>query len=170
MDKEFTFQRNTRKCSRRTIYWTLGHDINESIRSFICWKDKDIEKVARNCAVHKMNLTKIKVHYSEYPSMPWRCIHVNFGGLTYEHMFFLIIDAPSKWLHVYSTIVTTMMKTIGCLSDCFTRFVLQRLTSTIMDLNLINLNEFQRFIASNGIKHKASTQSIKLRHEGLNLK
>ncbi|GBN65443.1 Uncharacterized protein K02A2.6 [Araneus ventricosus] len=44
-------------------------------RSFVCWKDidKDIEEAVRNCvdcARHKTDPAKAKVHYWQYPSMP----------------------------------------------------------------------------------------------------
>ncbi|GFR14113.1 uncharacterized protein K02A2.6 [Trichonephila clavata] len=49
-------------------------------RSFVYWKniDKDIEEAAKNCvdcARYKADPTKAKVHYWEYPSMPWEHIH-----------------------------------------------------------------------------------------------
>ncbi|GFR05777.1 integrase_H2C2 domain-containing protein [Trichonephila clavata] len=49
-------------------------------RSFVYWKniDKDIEKAAKNCvdcARYKADPTKAKIHYWEYPSMPWERIH-----------------------------------------------------------------------------------------------
>ncbi|GFU12133.1 uncharacterized protein K02A2.6 [Trichonephila clavipes] len=33
--------------------------------------------------------------------MPWERIHVDFAGPIFEHTFFLIVDAHSKWLEVY---------------------------------------------------------------------
>ncbi|GFV28317.1 uncharacterized protein K02A2.6 [Trichonephila clavipes] len=45
-------------------------------RSFVYWKniDNDIEEAAKNCvdcARYKADPPKSKVHYWEYPSMPW---------------------------------------------------------------------------------------------------
>ncbi|GFU68692.1 transposon Tf2-6 polyprotein [Trichonephila clavipes] len=68
---------------------------------------------------------KSKVHYWEYPSMPWERIHVDFAGPIFEHTFFLIV-AYSKWLEVYPMKVTTTKKTIECLRDSFARFGLPR--------------------------------------------
>ncbi|GFQ70467.1 uncharacterized protein K02A2.6 [Trichonephila clavata] len=96
-------------------------------RSFVYWKNihKDTEEAAKNCvdcARYKADPTKAKVHYWEYPSMPWERIHVDFAGPIFEHMFFLIVDAHSKWLEVYPMKTTTTKKTIECLRDSFARF------------------------------------------------
>ncbi|GBO11344.1 hypothetical protein AVEN_215240-1 [Araneus ventricosus] len=75
-------------------------------RSFLYLEttDKVIEEAARNCvdcASHKTDTAKAKVHYWEYPSMLWERIHVDFADPIFEHVFFLIVDALSKWLEVY---------------------------------------------------------------------
>ncbi|GFW03251.1 transposon Tf2-9 polyprotein [Trichonephila clavipes] len=62
-------------------------------RSFVYWKniDNDIEEAAKNCvdcARYKADPPKSKVHYWEYPSMPWERIHVDFAGPIFEHTFF----------------------------------------------------------------------------------
>ncbi|GFS67333.1 uncharacterized protein K02A2.6 [Trichonephila clavipes] len=61
-------------------------------RSFVYWKniDNDIEEAAKNCvdcARYKADPAKSKVHYWEYPSMPWERIHVDFAGPIFEHTF-----------------------------------------------------------------------------------
>ncbi|GFR14889.1 transposon Tf2-9 polyprotein [Trichonephila clavata] len=58
--------------------------------------------------------------------MPWERIHVDFAGPIFEHTFFLIVDAHSKWLEVYPMKTTTTKKTIECLRDSFARFRLPR--------------------------------------------
>ncbi|GFU23753.1 uncharacterized protein K02A2.6 [Trichonephila clavipes] len=100
-------------------------------RSFVYWKniDNDIEEAAKNCvdcARYKADPPKSKVHYWEYPSTPWERIHVDFAGPIFEHTFFLIVDAHSKWVLV---------------SDNGSQF-----TSY----------EFQRFMHKNGVRHKTS--------------
>ncbi|GFV20340.1 uncharacterized protein K02A2.6 [Trichonephila clavipes] len=61
-------------------------------RSFVYWKniDNDIEEAAKNCvdcARYKADPPISKVHYWEYPSMPWERIHVDFAGPIFEHTF-----------------------------------------------------------------------------------
>ncbi|GBN52712.1 Uncharacterized protein K02A2.6, partial [Araneus ventricosus] len=129
-------------------------------RSFVYWKDidKDIEDAVRNCvdcARHKTDPAKAKVHYWEYPSMPWERIHIDFAGPIFEHMFLLIVDAHSKWLEVYPMKITTTKKTIECLRDSFARFGLPRVLVSDNGSQFTSY-EFQRFMQSNGIKHKTS--------------
>ncbi|GFY08254.1 uncharacterized protein K02A2.6 [Trichonephila clavipes] len=129
-------------------------------RSFVYWKniDNDIEEAAKNCvdcARYGADPPKSKVHYWEYPSMPWERIHVDFAGPIFEHAFFLIVDAHSKWLEVYPMKVTTTKKTIECLRDSFARFGLPRVLVSDNGSQFISY-EFQRFMHKNGVRHKTS--------------
>ncbi|GFQ84139.1 uncharacterized protein K02A2.6 [Trichonephila clavata] len=87
--------------------------------------------------------------------MPWECIHVDFAGPIFEHMFFLIVDAHSKWLEVYPMKTTTTKKTIECLRDSFARFGLPRVLVSDNGSQFTSY-EFQRFMQRNGVKHKTS--------------
>ncbi|GFV27296.1 transposon Tf2-6 polyprotein [Trichonephila clavipes] len=66
-------------------------------RLFVYWKiiDKDIGEAAKNCvdcARHKTDPTKTKVHYWEYPSMPWELAYVDFAGPIFTNIrFFTLI-------------------------------------------------------------------------------
>ncbi|GFS81245.1 uncharacterized protein K02A2.6 [Trichonephila clavipes] len=129
-------------------------------RSFVYWKniDNDIEEASKNCvdcARYKADPPKSKVHYWEYPSMPWERIHVDFAGPIFEHTFFLIVDAHSKWLEVYPMKVTTTKKTIECLRDSFERFGLPRVLVSDNGSQFTSY-EFQRFMHKNGVRHKTS--------------
>ncbi|GBO10588.1 Uncharacterized protein K02A2.6 [Araneus ventricosus] len=128
--------------------------------SFVCWKDidKGIEDAVRNCvdcARHKTDPAKAKDHYWEYPSMSWERIHIDFASPIFEHMFLLIVDAHSKWLEVYPMKVTTTKKTVVCLRGSFARFGLPRVLVSDNGSQFTSY-EFQRFMQSNGIKHKTS--------------
>ncbi|GFQ88129.1 transposon Tf2-9 polyprotein [Trichonephila clavata] len=119
-------------------------------------EDKDIEEAAKNCvdcARYKADPTK--ANYWEYPSMPWERIHVDFAGPIFEHTFFLIVDAHSKWLEVYPMKTTTTKKTIECLRESFARFGLPRVLVSDNGSQFTPY-EFQRFMQRNGVKHKTS--------------
>ncbi|GFW21110.1 uncharacterized protein K02A2.6 [Trichonephila clavipes] len=88
-------------------------------------------------------------------SMPWERIHVDFAGPIFEHTFFLIVDAHSKWLEVYPMKVTTTKKTIECLRDSFARFGLPRVLVSDNGSQFTSY-EFQRFMHKNGVRHKTS--------------
>ncbi|GFT19252.1 uncharacterized protein K02A2.6 [Trichonephila clavipes] len=104
-------------------------------RSFVYWKniDNDIEEAAKN-----------GVDCARY-----------FAGPIFEHTFFLIVDAHSKWLEVYPMKVTTTKKTIECLRDSFARFGLPRVLVSDNGSQFISY-EFQRFMHKNGVRHKTS--------------
>ncbi|GFU78598.1 uncharacterized protein K02A2.6 [Trichonephila clavipes] len=70
-------------------------------------------------------------------------------------MFFLIVDAHSKWLEVYPMKVTTTKKTIECLRDSFARFGLPRVLVSDNGSQFTSY-EFQRFMHKNGVRHKTS--------------
>ncbi|GFX88544.1 uncharacterized protein K02A2.6 [Trichonephila clavipes] len=127
-------------------------------RSFVYWRniDKYIEEAAKNCvdcARYKADSPKSKVHYWDYPSMPWECIHVDFDVPIFEHTFFLIVDAHSKRLEVYPMKVITTKKPIECLRDSFARFALTRVFVSDNGSQFTSY-EFQRFMHKNGVKHK----------------
>ncbi|GFR02412.1 uncharacterized protein K02A2.6 [Trichonephila clavata] len=152
------------ECSGRGGELHSGHlgivKMKAIVRSFVYWKniDNDIEEAAKNCVDcvrYKADSTKAKVHYWEYPSMPWEHIHVDFAGPIFEHTFFLIVDAHFKWLEMYPMKTTTTMKTIECLRDSFARFGLPRVLVSDNGSQFTSY-EFQRFMQRNGVKHKTS--------------
>ncbi|GFR10524.1 uncharacterized protein K02A2.6 [Trichonephila clavata] len=88
--------------------------------------------------------------------MPWKRIHVDFAGPIFEHTFFLIVDAHSKWLEESPRNpmkVTTNKKTIECLRDNFARFGLPGVLVSDNGSQFTSY-EFQRFMKRNGVKHK----------------
>ncbi|GFR04208.1 transposon Tf2-6 polyprotein [Trichonephila clavata] len=87
--------------------------------------------------------------------MPWERIHVDFAGPIFEHMFFLIVDAHSKWLEVHPIKVATTTKTTECLRDSFARFGLPRVLASDNGSQFTSY-EFQRFMQRNVVKHKTS--------------
>ncbi|GFQ73918.1 uncharacterized protein K02A2.6 [Trichonephila clavata] len=128
-------------------------------RSFVYWKniDKDIEEAAKNCvdcARYKADPTKAKVHYWEYPSMPWERIHVDFAGPIFEHTFFLIVDAHSKWLEVYPMKTTTTKEPSSVFEIVLQDSDYLGYLSAIMDLSLHPMNFSD--LCKNGVKHKTS--------------
>ncbi|GFW91561.1 uncharacterized protein K02A2.6 [Trichonephila clavipes] len=125
------------------------------LRMVVLCTDKGSSKNCVDCARYKADPPKSKVHYWEYPSMPWERIHVDFAGPIFEHTFFLIVDAHSKWLEVYPMKVTTTKKTIECLRDSFARFGLPRVLVSDNGSQFTSY-EFQRFMHKNGVRHKTS--------------
>ncbi|GFV27448.1 transposon Tf2-6 polyprotein [Trichonephila clavipes] len=87
----------------------------------VCISRKFRSNVLEELPARHLEIAKMKAIAR---SMPWERIHVDFAGPIFEHTFFLIVDAHSKWLHPIK--VTTTKKTIECLRDSFARFGLPR--------------------------------------------
>ena len=126
-------------------------------RSFVWWPklDKAIEETAKDCRncqqiQHVPPLTVL--HPWIWPSKPWQRIHVDFAGPFMNTMFFVVVDAHSKWPEVVMMKSTTSTKTIKVLHDLFAPYGLP--------LQLVSDNgpqfvseEFSKFFKQNGIKH-----------------
>lgn len=45
--------------------------------------------------------------------MTWECIHFDFVGPIFEHMFFVKVNSHSEWLEVYPMEMTTTIKQLN---------------------------------------------------------
>ena len=75
-------------------------------RSYFWWPtlDKDIEAMVRacvSCQSVKGAPQKAPLHPWIWPTKPWQCIHIDFAGPFQGKMFFLLVDAHSKWPEIY---------------------------------------------------------------------
>ena len=57
-----------------------------------------------------------------WPAKPWQRIHVDFAGPFLGKMFFLVVDAHSKWPEVYEMPSTTSSATIRVLCHLFASY------------------------------------------------
>ena len=93
-------------------------------RTHVWWPgiDKEIEQVAQQCEPcqglrNKPQTTTL--HPWNWPARPWQRIHVDFAGPFMGSMFFIVVDAHSKWLEVIPMHTTTTAKTITELRKLF---------------------------------------------------
>nr|XP_022900863.1 uncharacterized protein K02A2.6-like [Onthophagus taurus] len=128
-------------------------------RSYVWWKgiDKDIEglvKCCRKCCLYKNNPSKqTPYHPWEYPTQPWKRIHVDYAGPFQERYFLIIVDAHSKYPEVFITTKTDSKTTIRLLRETFARFGIP--TTLVSDNGTcFTSQEFQKFLQLNGVKHK----------------
>ena len=129
-------------------------------RSFFWWPQlgSDIEQLARKCLgcqVHQKAPPKASSHPWEWPSAPWERIHIDFAGPFMGHMYFIAVDAHSKWPEVHVMNSITASKTIDILRQIFGRSgVVKQIISD--NGRTFTSEEFQTFCRNNGIIHKTS--------------
>ena len=96
-------------------------------RSYFWWHrlDKSIEELAKSCTSCQAIQTSpaaAPLHPWVWPDAPWKRLHMDFAGPFIGKMFFIIIDAHSKWPEVITMSATTAKHTINALWSVFAHF------------------------------------------------
>ncbi|XP_035228562.1 uncharacterized protein K02A2.6-like [Stegodyphus dumicola] len=117
-------------------------------RSYVFWNgiDNDVENTSKNCsecAKHKIDPPMVKVDHWEHPSAPMECIHIDYVGHIFEHMFLIIVDAHSKWLEAYPLKSSSTFKTIECLRDFFVRLGLRSVILSDQAIFMISVTDVE---------------------------
>ena len=104
--------------------------------------DQDIEQLATSC--HSCQAVKqappvAPMHPWTWPTKPWQRVHIDFAGPLQDKMYFLVIDAHSKWPEVFEMSKTTTNKTITVLRHLFAKYGIPQ-QCQIMDRNLFRRN------------------------------
>ena len=126
-------------------------------RSYMWWPqlDKHIEDLVKSCPSCQSNRESPPVAPLQpwpWPAKPWQRIHVDFAGPFLGKMFFLVVDAHSKWPEVFEMPSTTSNATIHRLRHLFASYGLP--------CQLVSDNgpqfcseEFATFLKANGVRH-----------------
>lgn len=129
-------------------------------RSYVWWPkmDQDVEnlvKVCSTCQEQRHNPAVAPLHPWDWPDRPWKRLHVDYAGPYLGKMFFVIVDAHSKWMDVYPLNSATSATTIECLRSSFSTHGLPEVLVSDNGPCFISL-EFQEFVQKNGILHVTS--------------
>ena len=87
--------------------------------------DSDIENLAKSCVsckAVKSAPSEAPTHPWLWPEQPWIQVHVDFAGLFKGKVFFLLIDAHSKWPEINEMKSTTAADSIAVLRRVFASF------------------------------------------------
>ena len=125
-------------------------------RSYFWWSglDKAVEGLSKSCsACQSLQAAPAAapLHTWLWPDAPWKQIHVDFAGPFLGIMFFIIVDAHSKWPEVIMMSSTIAQHTIETLQSIFSHFELPEQLAT--DGPQFTSHEFAEFMKGNGIKH-----------------
>ena len=104
------------------------------------------------CQENHKNPPKSLLHPWEIADEPWERIHLDFAGPYLGQMWFILIDACSKWPEVVSMTLPTADKTISVLRSIFARC---GLPDNIVTDNgpKFTATKFKHFCDGNGIRH-----------------
>lgn len=92
------------------------------------------------------------LHPWELPDKPWTRLHVDYAGPFLGKFFLVIIDAHSKWLHVYPVTTATSHGTIEKLRQSFSVHGMPEMLVSD-NATCFTSAEFAGFMSKNGIKH-----------------
>ena len=126
-------------------------------RSYVWWPgiDMQLENKVRTCGACQTNRKmpeKAPLHPWEYPSGPWKRLHIDYAGPYRNKMFLIITDAYSKWMEVHIQNSCTTAATIISLTKTFATYGLpEQIVSD--NATYFSSAEFEEFIKMNGIHH-----------------
>ena len=126
-------------------------------RSYVYWPniDQQLEQTAascKGCISAKKMPTTAPLHQWEWPSHPWRRLHIDFAGPLLNRMFLVVVDAHSKWPEVFPKKNATSAATIEALRNMWARFGIPDQVVSDNGPQFISA-EFQEFLQSNGVRH-----------------
>lgn len=130
-------------------------------RSYVWWPnlDKEVEAIAKNCHACqsvKSAPSKAPLHPWVWPAKPWQRLHIDFAGPFQGKMFFVLVDAHSKWPEVIPMSSTSATKTIEVMRNLFSSYGLPMQVVSDNGPQFVS-QEFADFLKQNGVKHVRST-------------
>jgi len=117
--------------------------------------DASIEEVTKQCLSCQENAAKPAsppVATWNWPSGPWKRLHLDFAGTFMDRMFLIVVDSYSKWLEVIPMTTTTSHSTIKQLRKLFATFGIPEHIVTDNGPQFTS-TEFTDFMLRNNIKH-----------------
>ena len=129
-------------------------------RSYIWWPgmDRDLENRVKECEACQRACNQPPASPLmpwEVPQAPWERLHGDFAGPYEGKMFFILVDAYSKWLEVVLMSAANSTTTIECLRSIFATHGLPKVFVTDNGSQFTSV-EFEKFMENNGIRHLRS--------------
>lgn len=129
-------------------------------RAYVWWPgmDGDLERRVKDCdrcQRPRNNPPPSPLLPWEFPHRPWERLHCDFAGPYEGKMFFILVDAFSKWMEVVPLATATSSTTIECLRPIFATHGLPEVLVTDNGSQFTSA-EFQTFMQNNGVRHLRS--------------
>ena len=119
--------------------------------------DSDIEAVVQSCSTcqaMQKELPPPPLIPWTFPQGVWQRVHIDFAECNKKN-YLILIDAYSKWIDAIPMSSTTSAQTIKELRRLFAMFGLPHTVVSDNGPQFVS-SEFERFLASNGVKHVTS--------------
>ena len=134
----------SKQIARQVIWWPgVDNDIDQAVR------------LCQQCQQNQKNPDKAPLHVWEWPTVPWRRIHIDHLGPVEGRTIFVAIDAHSKWIEAAIVRSTTTKETVHCLRDMIARYGLPEMIVSDNGTAFTS-DEFKQFVVGNGITHKTT--------------
>ena len=104
------------------------------------------------CQAVRKNPAPALLHPWLWPAKPWQRVHFDFAGPFQGRMFFVVVDAHSKWPEVIEISSITAQRTITEVRRLFSSFGLPEQVVTDNGPTFVS-EEFRLFLKQNGVKH-----------------
>ena len=126
-------------------------------RQLVWWPNldraiEDLVKQCEECQQSQATPPPAPLHPWQWPTHPWRRIHIDFAGPKEGKMFLVIIDAHSKWIEVFAMKKATSSATIRYLRQLFAQFGIPETIVSDNGIQFVSAN-FKDFCRLNGIHH-----------------
>ena len=130
------------------------------VRMYVWWPglNDDIEKTVRQCTECQLNQSTPAVaplQPWQWPTRPWKRLHLDYAGPVKGKMYLIIVDAHSKWIEAVCTPSATSAAVIEELRVLFAQFGLPDTVVTDNGTCFVSA-EFKAYLTKNGIKQITS--------------
>ena len=126
-------------------------------RSLMWWPkmDAEIEDIVKKCnpcQLTQHNPRRTPCQSWDFPTEPWRRLHVDYAGPFLGKMLLIVVDAHSKWIDVEIVNSATAPVTVEKVRKIFATHGLP--TTVVSDNGAVFTSEqFETFLERNGIHH-----------------
>ena len=139
----------------------VGMSRMKALAQNFCWwpnMDREVEQMVGECNAcmdQAHNPPAAILHPWEIARKPWSRIHLDHAGPFLGRLFFIVVDAHTKWVDAYTVASTSTEHTLEKLR---TSFAVQGIPDSIVTDNASGFTsgEFAGFMVKNGIRHVTS--------------
>ena len=128
-------------------------------RQYLWWPklDAEVEKLCGACeeCLQQRPNRRVEMRPWPFPGGPWQRLHMDHAGPFRGRLYFVVVDAYSKWLEVIPVASTSSEATIKALEALFITHGLPRVLVSDNATGFTS-QEFKQYLRSKGIRHRTA--------------